>query len=155
MSVSRYEVILLRAMEVESAHFRSCLRTRAYAESEPGEPESARRFRRDGEEASVAAAAIGAAARFVREHASLADERLKRLAAHAERLVGLAPPELHLLFTLHFIDGYPLTVYATATDMDLAAAADDYRNLVQALADAGTDWVAVLQGAAPNAKEPR
>lgn len=155
MSSSRYEVILLNAMEAESQQFRSCCRVLAYGESEVGGPEDAARPRRDSEAASVAAAAIGAAARFVRDHGSLADDRLKQLAAHAPTLVDALPPDLHLLFQLHHVDGYPLSVYATATDMNLVEAAADYRNLVLALTATNADWCKLLQGAALPANEPR
>lgn len=155
MSSSRYEVVLLRAMEAESQQFRSCCAALASGESEAAGPEGAACSRRDSEAASVAAAAIGAAARFVRDHGSLADERLKRLAAYATTLVDALPPDLHLLFQLHHVDGYPLSVYATATDMNLAEAAADYRNLVLALTATNTDWCKVLQGTALPANEPR
>jgi hypothetical protein len=152
---SRYEVILLQAMEAESQHFRSCVRLLAYADSGAAESEGSTRLRQDDEAAGVATAAIGAAARFVRDHGSLADEPLRRLAAHAQVLVGLLPPDLHLFFQLHYVDGYPLSVYATATEMDVGAAAGDYHDVILALRATGADWTAVLQGPASLPKEDR
>jgi hypothetical protein len=83
----------------------------------------------------------------VRDHGSLADAEIRRLDQHASWLADGLPPELQLLFRLHYVDGYPLSVYATATDMTFAAAAEDYRSLILALADAVPDWSVILQAA--------
>jgi hypothetical protein len=149
---SRYEEILLRATEVEREHFQSW--EKALTSAEAGAADT-RRLGREGRAASVAAAALGAAQRFVHDHGSLADAELRRLDQHASRLAHVLPPELQLLFKLHYVDGYPLSVYATATEMDLGDAAGDYRDIILALSATGADWTAVLQGTASLPKRDR
>jgi hypothetical protein len=142
---SRYEEILLHAMEIESAHYLACERALASAKGGAEDAESASRLWRDGQAASAAAAALGAAQRFVRDHGSLADAEIRRLARHGQDLGEGLPEELQLLFRLHHVDGYPLSVYSTATGMTQAEAAEDYRDLILALSRVVPDWPAILQ----------
>lgn len=86
--------------------------------------------------ASLFGAAAGAAQRSVREQPSRATAERMRLAACAATIAEELPWELRLLWTLHYVDGQPLSAYVAATGLSQDAALDDYRKLVRALVGA-------------------
>jgi hypothetical protein len=127
-AASTHEAILGGAVEAEALHYRTMMQIQ--------DGDSGLDALLGSLAASLAAAALGAALRFVRDHASLADRELKRQARVAAKLVDELPDELHMLWLLHYVEGYPLSVYATATGVTMAAANEDYRNLTWELVNA-------------------
>jgi hypothetical protein len=120
--------VLGRAIDVEGLHYWSLFEP-LYA-GHPDEDVVAQCA------ASLFAAAAGAAQRVVCEHPSCVTGERTRLAACAATIVEELPPELHLLWRLHYVDAHPLSVYVMATGLSEGAALDHYREIVRALVDA-------------------
>jgi len=120
--------VLAEAIDAEGLHFSSLLVS--MYDGHPGEDVAGQCA------ASLFGAATGAAQRAVREHPSRATAERMRLATCAARVADELPSELRPLWTLHYVDGLPLSAYATATGLSQDAALDDYRKIVRALVSA-------------------